>query len=170
MKPSGGTDLERLSSSSTTWWSRYFPATWSAGFAAFVAAAWLDLLGSSPLPDLAKGAFLAIWVVISVFLFRWLGGYRHVWLDGQELVVGDPRRGVRIPLGDVVEVRETRFSQLKTAELVLRHRTPLGTTVRFMPEDGWRWMFPWAASPTLRDLRERVASLESAETPRELSR
>jgi hypothetical protein len=98
------------------------------------AAAALSLGYVDPtVPVILRGAVLVIWLVLSVGLFKWLRSLRHVWLDGDDLLVDDGERRVRVPLQEVTDIRQTRLSKTKTITLELSRNTPLGDRVRFVP-------------------------------------
>jgi len=155
-----------LTSGSTTWFARVLPTAFTVLAGSVTIAAWLDLLGDAPAPLGVKWGILAVATVGSAFLHRWGSRLRHVWRVGDTLVVGDPRRGIRVSLDDVVEVRETRLQSVKWVTLHLAHETPLGDTLRFVPRGREGWLVPWVASPVAAALRERVEALKSGDTPR----
>lgn len=147
---------EQLTGPSTNYWSRIFPRLWSGLVGMVVLLVWLDLLGDAPAPDAVKWVALGIWGGFSTLFFKLFGGLRHVWLDGDELIVGDdPRRGVRIHLREIRKVKESRIQQVKTVTLELGRSTPLGTTIRFIPKGMKTFLFPLTSSPVAQELRER---------------
>jgi hypothetical protein len=155
MRPAKSEEFELLSSGSTTFWKRVFPTAWSLGVGAITVAAWLDLIGHPPAPELVKGALLGGWALFSGFFFRWFGRLRNVWRDGNELVVGDRMRGPRVRLDEVREIKESRFQRLKMVTLKLSRPTPLGSEVTFLPKGTKTFWIPWADSEVVRDLEER---------------
>ena len=151
--------MERLTDGSTFYWSRIFPALWSALMGAVTGLAWLDLLGDAPAPLAVKVAITAVWAALSVGFFHWLGQLQDVWLEGDTLVVGDPRRGARIPLRDIRAVKESRFVQIKTVRLELGRPTPWGDSISFVPKGFRTFLFPFASCPVAAVLRERMQEL-----------
>lgn len=162
MDPDPPPGMERLTDGSTYYWSRIFPPLWSALVGGVAALAWLDVLGDAPAPLAVKVGITAVWAGMSMGFFRWLGRLQDVWLDGDTLVVGDPRRGTRIALRDVREVRESRFVQIKTVRLELARSTPWGSSVDFVPKGIRTFFFPYARSPVAAELRARKEALLAA--------
>ena len=159
MLPANRDDAELLSSGSTTFWKRVFPAAWTVGLGAFVVAIWFDLLGQPHLPEMVKGALVGGWALLSGLMFRWFGQLERVWLDADSLVVGDSHRGTRVSLRDVCEVKESRLQRVKTVTLKLSRPTPLGTRITFIPKGSKEVFLPWADSAVAAALRERVERL-----------
>ena len=151
--------LEPLTGGATVYFGRIFPIVWTTAVGAFTGAVWLDLLPEGPAPAVAKWALLGVWMVVSTVIIRTFGGLRHVWRDGDELVVGDPQRGLRIGLRDVREVEESRFQQVKTVTLRLRRPTPLGDRISFVPRGPGAFFFPLMDSSVAKELRERQREL-----------
>ena len=152
-----------LTGGSTDYFRKVFPIVWSTGVGALTVAVWMDLLGDAPAPQLVKWALLAVWGGVSTLLFHVFGKLRRVWRDGDELLVGDPLRGLRIHLSEVREIKESRFTQIKTVTLKLRRPTPLGDSITFVPKGAGPVFFPLATSAIAEDLRERHKALAARE-------
>jgi len=150
-----------LTSFSTTLVARVVPWAFTLITGAATVAVWLGLLGPDATTALVKWSMVAVTVVGSAAQHFFLGRLRHVWLDGDTLIVGEARRGVRVSLRDVLEVKESRMQRLKTIKLRLSRATPQGDTIRFIPLGWAAWLTPWAASPLATELRERVPELDS---------
>ena len=150
---------QRLTDGSTYYWSRIFPTLWTTLVAVLVALIWMDVLGDAPAPAAVKWAATGIWGGLSALFFRIFGRLREAWLVGDEVVIGDPLRGVRIDLRDVREVRESRLQQVKTVTLELGRPTPLGHSVSFVPRGLKTFMVPYADSPVAAELRARRMKL-----------
>jgi hypothetical protein len=161
-------DAELLSSDSTTFWKRVFPAAWTVGVGAVAAMAWLDLIGSPPAPAPVKIFLVGGWAVFSALFYHWLGRLQHVWRVGDDLVVGDRNHGLRLSLTEVREVKESRMQKLKMVTLELRRATPLGRTITFVPKGAKSIWLPWADSEIAADLRERMERLAPPQTGRTL--
>jgi len=155
MTPTAQEGPERLTDGSTFYWSRVFPTLWTTLIGGVMVLAWLDLLGDAPAPLAVKVGITAAWTLASTIFFHWFGSFKDVWLDGDTLLVGDPRRGVRVGLRDVRAVKESRFVQIKTVTLKLGRSTPLGDSITFVPKGIRTFMLPFAASPVARRLEER---------------
>jgi hypothetical protein len=154
-----------LSSAAAPWLTRAVPGLVGVLGGAVTAAAWLDLLGDAPAPLLVRWAVTGAWLLGSGVAIWWSGRFHQVWLDGDTLIVGDERRGVRVSLRDVREVDESRFQKVKAVVLRLSRPTPLGDAIRFIPRGSGSWLSPWASSPVAAMLRERSAALSSGREP-----
>ncbi|HSG09294.1 MAG TPA: hypothetical protein VLA36_13115 [Longimicrobiales bacterium] len=156
---SASSQLEPLTGGSTAYFGRVFPVVWTTAMGALTGAAWLDLLGDGATPTTVKWAMLTVWVALSTVIIRYFGSLRHVWRNGDELIVGDPRRGLRIHLGDVREIKESHFQQIKTVTLKLRRPTALGDSISFVPKGAGAFFFPLMSSGVAERLRERHQEL-----------
>lgn len=144
-----------LTSASTFWYRRVVPGVVTASVAAAVIGIWTD--AAEPGLTLAvKCVVASVGVVVAGGFFWWLGRFQPVWLDGDYLVVGDARRGFRVRLQDVRELKETRLQKMKWVKLELSHSTPLGCTIRFIPRGPRAWLAPWSESPLVEELRQRI--------------
>ncbi|MGD8319842.1 MAG: hypothetical protein PVJ02_05295 [Gemmatimonadota bacterium] len=156
MASSESNELEQLTGGSTVYFGRITPLFMTVLGGAVTAAAWLDLLGDEPLPTMAKGLILAVWLVMCGVAFGYLWRFPRVWRDGDDLLIGDPQRGLRIPLSEVKEVRESRFRQMKIVTLELNRSTPLGRKIHFVPRGAGAFFFPLSWSPVAAELRDEV--------------
>jgi hypothetical protein len=161
MNPSDDTHLVALTSASTTFYARVMPVFGTLIAATVTTLAWLDLF-SDPIPAIGKWAMLGATVVVAVVSFGWMGRFQHVWLEGDHLLIGAPRRGVRVSLRDVRDLTETRMQKVKWVKLELTHGTSLGKTIRFIPRGHRAWLAPWSASPLVGGLRERIAEAKKS--------
>lgn len=148
-----------LTGGSTDYFGKVFPVVWSTAVGALTVAVWMDLLGDAPAPQLVKWALLAVWGGVSTLLFHVFGKLRRVWRDGDELLVGDPLRGLRIHLSEVREIKESHFQQVKTVTLKLRRPTALGDSISFVPKGAGAVFFPLMSSGVAERLRERHQEL-----------
>lgn len=160
MNANGSEEAVALSSSWTVLLTRVFPWAFTLFGGGVAVAAWLGLLGPEAAEPLARWAILGAVVVGSGVQHAWLGRFRQVWLDGDLLVVGDPRRGIRIRLHDVTSVEETRLQKIKVVKVSLKHRTPVGDTIRFIPRGREGVLLPWLSSPVAAELRDHVRALQ----------
>lgn len=159
MIPTSREAPERLTDASTYYWSRVFPTLWSALLGIVVVAVWLGALGDAAAPVEVKAGITVAWAIGSAVFFRMFAGLKEVWLDGDELLVGDPRRGTRISLRDVSEVKESRLRQVKSITLELARPTPWGSSVTFVPRGLKTFLFPYTSSPVAEELRARKQRL-----------
>jgi hypothetical protein len=150
---------ERLTDSSTYYWSHVFPTLWSAILGIFVVLVWIGVLGDAAELLAVKAGITAGWAVASAVFFRMFAGLQDVWLDGDDLLVGDPTRGTRISLRDVKRVKESRLRQVKSITLELGRPTPWGNAVTFVPKGLKTFLFPYTSSPVAEELRSRQRQL-----------
>lgn len=146
---------QRLTDGSTFYWSRVFPTLWMTLVGVAVALVWMDVLGEATAPLAVKTTVTVIWAGLSSFFFRLFGRLQDVWLDGEDLLVGDPRRGIRVSLREVREVRESRLQHVKNITLKLARPTPVGDSIRFVPKGLKTFLFPYTSSPVADELRAR---------------
>ena len=106
-----------------------------------------------------KVGITAAWAIASTVFFRTFAGLKEVWLDGDDLLVGDPTRGTRISLRDVREVKESRLRQVKNITLELGRPTPWGDSITFVPKGLKTFLFPYTSSPVADRLRTRTQRL-----------
>ena len=151
--------LEPLTGGSTVYFGRVFPVAWSTAVGALTGAVWLDLIPDAPAPTIVKLALVSVWVVVSTLIIKYFGSLQHVWRDGDDLIVGDPRRGLRLNLADVREGKESRFQPIKTVTLKLRRPTELGDSISFVPKGPAAFFFPLMNSSVAERLRERHEEL-----------
>ncbi|MEJ2205010.1 MAG: hypothetical protein P8170_12980 [Gemmatimonadota bacterium] len=161
-------DAEILSSEATTFWKRIFPTAWTVGVGALAVAVWLGLIGDPPAPDVVRVVILGGWATFSALFFHWLGRLQHVWRVGNELVVGDRERGVRVNLTEIRNVKESRMQRLKMVTLELDHATPLGRKITFIPRGAKTFWLPFADSEVAADLRARMERLARPDPTRAL--
>lgn len=159
MVPSSPAAPERLTDASTYYWGRIFPTLWSSLLGIFVLMVWLGVLGDAAEPTSVKAAITAAWAIASAAFFRTFGRLQDVWLEGDDLLVGDPRRGTRISLRDVRRVKESRLRQVKNITLELARPTPWGSSLTFVPKGFKTFFLPYASSPVAEQLRERTKGL-----------
>lgn len=145
-------ELERLTTGSTTYWKYLFPTTWISALGGINVALWLDLF-DKPQPMPLKLAILGVWLVFSPFFIWWSRQMRHVWTDGDHLVVRAHGSDVRIPLAEIVEVRETRYRRVKEITIELRRNIPgVGTKIMFPAPFAWKK--PWSDHPIVARIKE----------------
>ena len=78
---------------------------------------------------------------------------RHVWTDGEHLVVRPHGSDIRIPLTDIVEVRESRYRRVKEITIELRHDIP-GVGRKIMFPAPFAWQKPWTDHPVVTRIQE----------------
>ena len=148
------TELERITTDATTFWKRVFPPAWIGLIGSFNVLLWLDLIGSQPAPMPAKIAILTMWGVFSPFFVGWSRKMHHVWIDGDHLVVRPHGSPVRIPLSEVLEIKESRYQRVKVITLEFRRDIPgIGRDLRFPAP--FVFQKPFSDHPLVTDLRQR---------------
>ena len=146
-------ELERLTTGSTTYWKYVFPTTWIGLLGGFNVAAWLDLIGSPPAPMVLKIVLLVAWMVFSPFFIWWSRQMRHLWTDGDHLIVRPHGSDVRIPLTDIVDIQESRYRRVKEITIELRHDIP-GVGRKIMVIAPLAWQKPFSDHPLVTRIRE----------------
>ena len=146
-------ELERLTTGSTTYWKYVFPTTWITALGGFNVAMWLDLIGSPPAPMPAKVAILGLWLAFSPFFVWWSRQMRHVWTDGDHLLVRHHGSDVRIPLSEVVDVQESRYRRVKEITIELRRNVP-GVGDKIMFPAPFIFQKPWSDHPLVARIKE----------------
>lgn len=157
------TQAPRISSGSTNFWKWVFAPGFTLIFGGFTAAGWMGLLRSAP-PESALFLLTAIWLGLGSFLWWWAGQLEHVWLSGDELIVIRGGRERRVPLSEVQEIVETRWSRVKTVSVKLRPGHPLGEKIYFAPPFT---PLPFLSHPVVKDLyrRKKLAGSRYASLP-----
>jgi hypothetical protein len=150
---------ERLSSGMTAYLRGVVPPMTTVVMGVAAAAVSLGYVDPA-VPVVLRGLALVAWLAVSWGMFKWLGSLRHVWLDGHDILVDDGERRVRIPLTEVTDIRQSRFSKTKTITLELSRSTPLGDRVRFVPHVA---LIPnFLDHPVARELRARRSEVLSS--------
>jgi hypothetical protein len=123
----------------------------------------MGYLDSSP-PTSALTLLTVIWLGLGSFFWWWSSRLEHVWLSGDDLVVFRGGRELRVPLGDVRDISETRWSRVKTVTIKLRPGHPAGDEIFFIPPVT---LLPFLSHPVVKDLyrRTRLAGSRYASLP-----
>lgn len=147
--------MRRQLSSAQTFLTKFvFPTVWLAGFAAatvflFKVRGFTDPDGFPGPPEM-KWLFLGGTVFGGVFLYWFCMRLKRVEIDEQWLYVSNYLREVRVPLGDIEEVTENRWINIRPITVEFRRETDFGSDIIFMPKSpGWRF---WRAHPVVGEL------------------
>ena len=143
---------------------RLFPVLWSVGFGIGTLMLWIapdsipydGVPGGEP-PE-AKWLFLAAWVVGTAMVAGFAAltwRLKRVRVEDDALLVSNFRREVRVPLRDVVGVRQRLFPVAGSITIDLARETPFGREITFFPQR--RGLFG-AEGPTMRELRALVSA------------
>jgi len=129
---------------------------WAGGFGGGTLGLWLGSFAANPPPAAMKWIFLALWVLGTVS-FRWLlGSVKKVRLDGTLLHVSDYRREIAVPLAEIEDVSENWWMSHHPVTLHLRHDTPFGRKITFIPQ--FRLQLFWRTHPIVNELRKLARS------------
>jgi hypothetical protein len=127
--------------------TRLFPAVWISGFGWGVLSLfasprttlWNGVRGGAP-PG-ARWLLLTIWVGASALLVLMGWGLKRVRLGENELFVSNYLREIAIPLNAIRDVRQRLFPHFGAVTIELRHATPFGQRITFIPKGrGPRWL------------------------------
>ncbi len=142
---------ERISSGSTGFWKWVFAPGWTVVFGGFTGAGWLGLLDVPPSDGLLV-LLTVIWVGLGSFFWWWTSHLEHVWLSGDDVVVFRGGMERRVPMADVREITETRWSRVKTVAIKLRSGHPVGEQILFLPTFT---PLPFLSHPMVKELYRR---------------
>jgi hypothetical protein len=87
------------------------------------------------------------------FFWWWSSRLEHVWLLGDELIVRRGGRVHRVPLADIRDISETRWSRVKTVTIKLRGGHPAGDEIFFIPPIT---PLPFLSHPLVKDLYRKT--------------
>ncbi|MGO4504311.1 MULTISPECIES: hypothetical protein [unclassified Dyella] len=154
--------MQRLSSRSTFFFKRVFPAFWF-GFLALWTVVWA---GSALVThDMKMLAVLPGPLIMALFgyaLFKWLlfGLVDEVWLEGDQLLVRNRGEQSRVPLANVTNVNATVMVSPPRITLSLRQESPvLGKDISFMPIGRTSLLAAFKPSPIAAELIQRIDSV-----------
>jgi hypothetical protein len=142
--------MQRISSRSTFFYKRIFPAIWF-GIAALVAVPAL-LAENGPGPVAAIGPVLMAifgFLIMRKLIFDLVD---EVWDAGTELLIRKKGREFRVPLIEIINISYSPTNPQR-ATLSLRQPSMLGREISFVPPTSW---VPFTRSPVIDDLIERV--------------
>ena len=152
----------RVISSSQTW------PRWVLGPVLFVAstiaAAGKLYLGWFPaydrqlfahgLPPAAVSLFWGIWFLFWLLSLWWTLRLKRVAIDRDWIYVSDFRQSVKLPLSDILGIRENAWIKSHPVTIEFAAATPWGHYVRFMPKI--RLLLGWTPNPMVAELRDMV--------------
>lgn len=143
---------ERISSAATGFWKDFFPPLWTGVVGVGMMGVWFEWFGNPASMDL-KLLGVVLWAGTSMLFRLSTRKLREVWMTDREVIVSSEGRRLRIPLGEVTEIKETRGQKIKTVRLHLRGHSALGSEVRFIPVH--RGHLPFTDHPVVKELRQR---------------
>lgn len=149
------TQRRRLSSLQTFIFKFLFPPLWIIGFGHGTVLMWQE---NPPVPDdwsfpiSPRWIFVIAWVFGSAMIGWMLLGLKRVATDGKQLWISNYLREIVVPLADVTEIKEWRWTEPRLVTLHLRLDHGMGETMRFMARV--RMFLFWRAHPDVTWLRE----------------
>jgi hypothetical protein len=154
--------MQRLSSPSTFFYKRVFPAFWFGFLILFVVIA-LSLGRTRQHADLSPFLITpGVMAIFGVVLMRKLvfDLVDEVWLDGDNLVVKNRGEQSRLPLRDVINVNATVMTNPRRITLMLRIESArFGKEITFMPNSPRAFFSAFNTDPVAADLIHRIDAL-----------
>jgi hypothetical protein len=154
--------MQRLSSPSTFFYKRVFPAFWF-GFLGIFIIPWTGIGFTEHTARLVPSLLMPLSMAIFGFvLFKRVifDLVDEVWLDGEYLVVKNRREPTRIALRDVINVNASTMTNPPRITLMLRTESSrLGKTVSFMPIGPRGFFSAFRPNPVATDLIHRIDAL-----------
>jgi hypothetical protein len=151
--------MQRLSSRSTFFFKRVFPAFWF-GFLALWTVVWAGIAVHTH--DMKMLAVLPGPLIMALFgygLFKWLlfGLVDEVWLEGDQLLVRNKGEPSHVPLANVINVNASVMISPPRITLSLRQASPtLGKDISFMPMGRTSLLSAFKPSPIAAELIQRI--------------
>ena len=124
---------------------------WACGFGGGTIGLWVGSFSAHAPPPEMKWIFLALWVVGTASLRWFLASVKKVRIDGATLYVSDYRREIAVPLAEIEDVSENWWMSHHPVTLHLRHDTPFGRKITFIPK--FRLLLRWRTHPIVNELR-----------------
>jgi hypothetical protein len=150
--------MKRISSRSTSFYKRVFPAIWFGFLGLFVLAGFF----AHPATNAAPTALLIVPLVMAVFgyvLFRRLlfDLVDEVWDDTDALIVRNAGAEDRVALGNIINIGYSMLTNPERVTLTLRNPSSLGKEITFLPLMRSPWGFRgFSRNPIIGELIDRV--------------
>jgi hypothetical protein len=107
---------------------------------------------------------LGLFAVASIFVLRFAAGIKYVALSGNELLIGNYGKTIRVPLKDIEHVwGGRRLGRWFTSALIrfqTRVPTEFGSEISFMPT----WTFSFGQHPLVEELTDLVREAKGLES------
>ena len=148
--------MRRISSKTTFWYKRVFPAIWVGFLLVFIG---ISLFGAGSRGNLFTAApFVIVPLAMMGFGFFFMKKLvldlaDEVWDDGDALVVKNSGQEQRIALADIKNVNYSAMMSPPRVVLSLRRPTIFGEEIAFCAPPR---LVPFSTSPVIGDLIERV--------------
>jgi hypothetical protein len=150
-----------ISSAQTFWVKSVVPPIFFGIVGATVCAAWLGALhgrGGGPLSDSEKWFLTAFWLAGTVYIAWSSCLVKRVQVDDTALYVSKHGSEVRIPLADVSRIVQSRWTRVPMVTIHLRHPSPVGQRIVFLPTVRWALFGTHPIVTELRELCDRANS------------
>ena len=148
-------NMRRILSSRITFGYKFlFPVLWITGFGLGTLALWLGKVKWSATqsnPEFLRWQFLIMWLAGASFIIWLSRRIKHVEIDENDLYVSDYFSDVTIPLTEISRITESRWTSPKTVTIHLRHHTPAGSKIVFLPKHRFAWQI---SHPIVAELNE----------------
>ena len=139
---------------------RVISSAWTPVYKFIMPTLWIGAFGiamfaiglRSNAPAQFRVVFPAVWVIGSTVWLKLCGPLKKIVLDGSSLVVSNYSREIRIPISQIAELRERRWSNPRLITIMLSHDMGFGTRIVFTPHR--RFLWPWQEHPVMKELRE----------------
>jgi hypothetical protein len=107
------------------------------------------------LSPVAVNIFWGLWSLIFLLSLWWGLRLKRVAVDGESIYISNYIQEVKLPLSDILDVRENRWIKTHPVAIAFASETPWGHTIRFMPKV--RFLVPqWFSHPIVAELRDMV--------------
>ena len=155
-----------LSSAQTLYMKLVLPVVWvglfsTATLSLFMSPESWDDASGEPFPSWMKWLFLVftLFGIASAWWFNAL--FKRVRMDDRSLYISNYFKEVVVPLANVAEVTENRWTNIHPVTVRFHSDTPFGSRITFMPK--FRWFDFWSSHPVVEEIR---AAARRVRTPR----
>ena len=143
-------------SSNMTWFMKYvFSALWISGFGIFTAMMFFsESLGNS-MEDIksSKWLFLMMFAICSSCIYWGLARLKKVSLDGNEFVISNFTKEIRVNINEVEIVTGSLFLSPELVWLHLKTSSEFGKKIQFMPPQRF-FNLGFSRHPMVKELNE----------------
>jgi hypothetical protein len=149
--------MQKISSTTTYYYKRVFPAVWFGGLSIFIIIGLLSMPidGRHIGEDTTGLLLLIVMAVFGYFLIKYLvfDLVDEAWDDGDSLLLRNGNLEARVPLSNISNVNYSVATNPPKVTLSLREPCALGKEVSFMPPIS---VIPFKKSPSILHLIERI--------------
>jgi len=147
---------ERLSSLITFYFKMLLPVLWITGFGFGTLAMWLGCFQPQP-EEKEKLMFLLAWIIGSAFFIRDMVRLKTVISEGNDLIIKNFSKTVRVPIRDINHITESRLRSPKTVSLTIYPPSEFGDKITFIPKAKFRISFNlFGEHPIVTRLRQLI--------------